>query len=92
MFREAQLYSGNVALNEPYISPIFGNPDALPPMLIQVASSEVMRSDATAFYRKALERGVHVQHSEWEGVFHGWQLFAQFFPKAQQALGEIASF
>ena len=49
-------------LTHPYVSPIFGNFDGLPPLLIQVGDAEVLLDEITLLAHKATLSGVEVFH------------------------------
>jgi acetyl esterase/lipase len=41
---------------------------------------------------KARWAGVPVQAELYEGMFHGWQLFADEIPEGQEAIGHLGAF
>ena len=49
-------------LTHPYASPLFGDFEGLPPMLVQCGDAEVLRDEVTLLAHKATLAGVHVQH------------------------------
>lgn len=53
-------------LTHPYASPLFGNFDGLPPLLIQCGEAEVLRDEVMLLSLKASLAGVHVQHEMYE--------------------------
>ena len=75
----------------PYISPAFGDFTDFPPLLIQVATKEVMLSDSILLYQKAKEAGVKATLDVWEGMWHVFQALPHI-PEAQQACKEMAAF
>jgi monoterpene epsilon-lactone hydrolase len=72
-------------------SPTNANLAGLPPLLLQVGSSEVIRDDVTAFAEKARAAGVDVTLEIWEGMVHLWHTFS-YLPEAQQALERMGQF
>ena len=88
----AKHYAGGADLREPLISPLYADLQGLPPMLIQVGTSEVLLDDSTRFAAKAREAGVDVELDEWEEMIHVFQFFAFMLPEGQQAIDRIGEF
>ena len=53
-------------ITHPYASPLFGDFEGLPPMLIQSGDSEVLRDEITLLAHKATMAGVKVRHELYE--------------------------
>lgn len=53
-------------ITHPYASPLFGNFEGLPPMLIQAGDCEVLRDEVTLLAHKATLAGVEVVHEVYE--------------------------
>ena len=70
---------------EPLASPVFANLRGLPPLLVQVSSSECLLDDARGFCSAALSAGVDVTLQTWPGVPHVWHAFAPRLPEAEEA-------
>jgi cation diffusion facilitator CzcD-associated flavoprotein CzcO/acetyl esterase/lipase len=75
----------------PLISPLFGDPTGLPPLLFHVAAEEALRDDGMRFAQKARAAGVCVETSVWPVVPHAWQLLARL-PEAQRSIARAAEF
>jgi acetyl esterase/lipase len=73
------------------ISPLFGEFEGLPPLLIQVASDEAMLDDSTRLEARARAADVSVDIRLFDEAFHVFQVFTDL-PEAQEALSEIGSF
>ena len=73
------------------ISPLFGDMEDLPPLLIQVASDEALLDDSTRLETRAGDAGVSVDLRLFDEAFHVFQIFTGF-PEAQEALSEIGRF
>jgi len=73
------------------ISPLFGDMEGLPPLLIQVASDEALLDDSTRLASRARDAGVSVDIRLFDEAFHVFQIFAEF-PESQEALSEIGPF
>jgi acetyl esterase/lipase len=87
----AGMYADAHPLTDPLISPLFGDFEGLPPLLIQVGTDEILLSDAARVADKAGAAGVDVTLSLWEEMFHVFHLIP-FLPETQQALDQISSF
>lgn len=75
-----------------YISPLYGDFDGFPPMLIQVGSYEMLLSDSLLVAEKAKEAGVLVKLSIYEGMFHVFQMGAKLMPESMKAWTEVGKF
>lgn len=77
---------------DPRISPLFGTFTGAPPVLIQVARSEVLRDDSRRLAEVLRRDGVDVTLQEWGNLPHVWQFFPGWLPEARKALGDAAQF
>lgn len=87
-----ELYAGRTSLTDPYVSPVFGNFNHLPPMLIHVGEYEMLYDDASAVYEKAAAAGVKAEFKVWPGMFHAFHLADALIPEARTAWREIGVF
>ncbi|BGP38443.1 hypothetical protein JCM10450v2_002388 [Rhodotorula kratochvilovae] len=62
-------------LTHPYVSPLFGTFEGLPPLLIQAGDAEVLRDEITLLAHKAALAGVKVEHEIFEDCVHVFQAF-----------------
>ena len=85
-------YTGGQDPAQPYISPLFGDPAGLPPLMIHVGENEVMQSDSTRFADQARRAGVEVHLRVAKGMFHCFPVCAPLFPEATRAMAEICAF
>lgn len=76
----------------PYISPLYGDLQGLPPILIYVGDDETMRDDSVRFAEKAKAAGVDVTLKVEKGMVHCYPFFAPLFPEATKAMNEICAF
>lgn len=76
----------------PYISPVFGDFEGFPPMLIQVGRDEMLLSDSVDVAQKAKEKNVKVRLSIYEGMFHVFQMALQLLPESRKAWEEVRRF
>lgn len=79
-------------LRDPRVSPLYGDPAGLPPLLLQVGDVEVLRDDSTGFAERARAAGVDVTLEVWPGMPHVFQGFGPLLPEAVEATGRIAAF
>jgi len=91
-FKSAEIYFREADPRAPLVSPLYGDPAGLPPLLIQVGSEEVLLSDSTLFAEKARLAGVDVTLETWKGMQHVWQYVASMLPEARQAVARIGEF
>ncbi|MBN7303138.1 alpha/beta hydrolase [Mycobacteroides abscessus subsp. bolletii] len=77
---------------DPAWSPVNHHFAGLPPTLIQVASTEVLRSDAERLAQRCAEAEVPVTLQLWEKAIHVFQVGADVLPDARDAVNYIAEF
>jgi monoterpene epsilon-lactone hydrolase len=73
----------------PLASPYYADLHGLPPLLIQVGSSECLLSDAQRFADKARAAEVDVTLEVWPGMQHEWQFAASIMPEGRQAIARV---
>ncbi len=84
----AEWYIGSGNVTNPLISPLYGDFNGLPPLLIHVGDHEVLLSDSTRYAEKAKAAGVDVTLKVWDEMIHVFQFFPML-PEGQQAIAEI---
>ena len=87
-----KLYLGERDPRTPLASPLYADLRGLPPLLIQVGSSEVLLDDSTRLADRASAAGVNVALEVWPEMIHVWQSFAAILPEARQAIEGIGRF
>ena len=75
-----------------YASPLFGDYNGMPPLLLQVGDAEVLRDDSTRLAKHAREQGCDVTLQVWDRMPHVFQGFAPFLPEASEAIVKIGKF
>jgi epsilon-lactone hydrolase len=88
----AAAYLGDAAPDNPRASPLLGPMDGLPPVLLEVGSTELLLDDARRMHARIRAAGGESRLSVYDGVAHAWQLGVPFVPEATAALREVASF
>jgi acetyl esterase/lipase len=84
--------SPNTNPTDPYASPLFGDYNGMPPLLLQVGDAEVLLDDSTRLAKHASEQGCDVTLEVWDGMPHVFQGFAPFLPEASEAIANIGEF
>jgi acetyl esterase/lipase len=74
------------------ISPLYGSFPGVPPVLIQVGTTEVLLDDSRRMAARLRGFGDDVTLSEWARAPHVWQIFDGYVPQARAALREVADF
>ena len=88
----AQLYVGDSDPKGPYVSPLFGELGALPPLLFQVGGGEVLLDDSIAIVHKAREAGVDVTFEVWPDMVHIWHWYAGHIEEGAEAIQAIGTY
>ncbi len=85
-------YAGDIPLDDSRVSPLYADFTHMPPILIQVGTSEILLNDSTRLASRAKEAGVEVELDVWQGQIHVWQLLWKELPEARKAIEKIGSF
>jgi acetyl esterase/lipase len=85
-------YMGGANAYDKYVSPIYGEFNGFPSMLIQVGTYEVLESDSVTLYEKAKKVGVDARLTKYEGMFHTFQLFGEALPESKNAWKEVEEY
>ncbi len=88
----AKLYLNGKDPRTPLASPLYADLAGLPPLLIQVGTSEVLLDDAARFALRAKRAGVNVTHEAWENMIHLWHFFAPMLDEGEQAVDQVGAF
>lgn len=93
-FKEfAPLYLGAASPFDPYASPAHAADYAgLPPLLLQVGSTELLLDDARVVHEKIRAAGGASRLEVYEDVMHCWQMLDGLVPEARAALKSAAHF
>jgi epsilon-lactone hydrolase len=81
---------GNVT--DPLASPVFGDWEGSPSLLVLVSDAEVLHDDASRLADVARAAGAEVEYHEYPSMPHMWPFFYPSWPESQQALEQIAAF
>ena len=77
---------------DPAWSPVNHDFTGLPPVLIQVGSTEVLRDDAEQLAQRCAEAGVPYTLQVWDHAIHDFHVAADVLPDARAAIAEIGKF
>lgn len=83
-------YAGGADLNDPMLSPLFGDFSGFPPTLIQVGSNELLYSDAQRLRDRMRSAGVLCRMEEWTEMWHVFQMMP--IKKAAEAMEHVGEF
>lgn len=98
MFQEATVrengrhYAGSLDLGDPRVSPLYGDFQDFPPMLVFASQDEMLFDDSRRTVDKAKAAGVDVEFKPRKGLSHVWPLFYPFVPEAKDALQVTGDF
>jgi epsilon-lactone hydrolase len=87
-----KLYLNGKDPRTPLAAPLYADLTGLPPLLIQVGTSECLLDDSTRLAERATKAGVKVTLEQWDKMIHVWQLFASMLDEGQQAVDRIGEY
>lgn len=85
-----QNYAEGQELEDPFISPLFGDFADFPSTYIQVGDNEVLLNDSTMLHKKMVKANVPVQMDVFKGMWHVFQMSP--FKTAYEAMEKNAEF
>jgi acetyl esterase/lipase len=88
----AAAYLGDASPFDPYASPAHADLSGLPPLLLQVGSTELLLDDSRLVHRKIQEAGGVCRLETYEDVFHCWQMLEGILPESGDAMRKAADF
>lgn len=88
----ARAYLAGADARTPLASPLYADLAGLPPLLIQVGTSETLFDDSIRFDARARTAGVEVSLRPYDDQVHVFQMFAGMVPEARAAIEEIGQF
>lgn len=88
----AGVYLGGRSPFEAYASPAHADLSGLPPLLLQVGSTELLSDDSQLVHDKIQEANGVSRMEIYEDVFHCWQMLDGVVPEARVALRQAAEF
>lgn len=88
--RMVEAYAPGLGLEDPFVSPLFGNFEGFPPVYIQVGENEILLSDSKRLYQAMSEAGVSVKMDIYPGMWHVFQMSP--VKAAREAMNKNAEF
>ena len=88
----ARCYVPDGDLSQPLVSPLFADLAGLPPLLLFVGSTEILRDDAARVAAKITDCGGQVELQVGHGMPHVWPMFAARLPEGQRTLEAVGDF
>jgi len=88
----ANRYLNNENVENPLVTPIFGNFSGFPPMLVQVGTCEVLLSQIRTFVEKGKAEKVDINYIEYEDMFHTFLISNPNVPQSETALEDIGNY
>ncbi len=86
----ARSYAGAASLEDPLVSPLYGDLAGLPPMLVHVGTDEILLDDAVRLVERARAAGVDASLGRFPGLWHVFQAFP--LPESRSSLRELGAF
>lgn len=87
-----KLYLAGHDPRDPYVSPVYGDFTGLPPLMVTVSESELLRDEAYRLAHRAQLAGVAVRLLTRFDMPHIWPVFYALLPEARRDMEEIAHF
>ncbi|HEY3902607.1 MAG TPA: alpha/beta hydrolase [Streptosporangiaceae bacterium] len=88
----ASAYTSPSNWPDPAVSPLLGQPDGLPPLLIQSSSDDLLAPDAQRLAVSASAAKVDVTYTTWPRMWHDFALQPGLLAAANSALAQAAWF
>ncbi|MFQ5610427.1 MAG: alpha/beta hydrolase [Woeseiaceae bacterium] len=88
----ARFYCGNDEVDNPLVSPVYGDMSGMPPMHIQVGDEEILLSDATRLADKVRAAGGTADIDVWPGMWHVFQAFLLVMPESRDAIKKLGAY
>ena len=77
-------------LQNPLVSPLFGDLRGFPPLLVQATPPELLFENARQFVERVKAAGGDATLQTWDGMVHVWQLlFLGVFPESREAIDKV---
>jgi monoterpene epsilon-lactone hydrolase len=88
----AAAYLNDASPLDPFASPVFADLKGLPPLLLQVSSTELLLDDASRVHHKIQATGGISRLEIYDDVFHVWQMLDGIVPEAGVAMRQATAF
>jgi monoterpene epsilon-lactone hydrolase len=88
----AQMYLGQMNAKDPRVSPLYGDPAGLPPVLLHVGEDEILLDDARRYAELLAQSGLAAELHIWEGMVHVFPANRVLLRAAREALDIAGEF
>lgn len=85
-------YAKKSQLKNQYVSPLYGNYNNMPPILIQTGQDEMLLSDSESIFDKAKKDNANTKLITYPGMFHTFYILTPWLPESHEAWSEIHKF
>ncbi len=85
----ARMYAGELNLNDPLVSPLYGTLEELAPITLFIGTFDVLHPDCRVLKTKAESLGVRFAYHEVERMVHVWMLLPM--PEANRVMDQIVN-
>lgn len=85
-------YAGDSDKTDPYISPVFGEYEGMPPMLIQASADELLLSDSIQTVERAKAAGVDAECITYPKMLHTFYVLLKNCKEGKQAWARVEEF
>lgn len=88
----AKAYAGTHERTQPYLSPLFGDLQGLPPTFVHMGGREMFLAEDRDFVRRCRDTGVDVMAVEEPSGFHASAVLVSGLPEARKAQRQMVEF
>lgn len=88
----ASAYLNGVGSTNELVSPVFADLSSLPPILMQVGSTELLLDDSKLVHEKVTAAGGVCELEIYDDLGHDWHLAVGIVPEANEALRNVSGF
>lgn len=85
-------YAASTPLDDPEVSPLFGDLAGLPPLYVTVDASEALLDDAVRLVERARAAGVPCELEQTTGLFHIWPVLVPILREARATASNVVRF
>lgn len=86
--KASEMYRGGKDAKDPFVSPLYGNLEEMPPLLIQTGTRDLLYEEAVELVKKLTGSKLE----SWPEMIHCWHLFAGRFPEAKEGIDQLCRF
>eukprot|EP01083_Nonionella_stella_P070465 188557_1 len=90
--RDVTMETCDLRIEDPLVSPEFGNLEGLPRLFVQAGTHEIIEDCAIEFAKKAISAGVDCELSLVERGFHGGELLTEVIPEGREQFRRSCAF